>query len=65
MASINEGKADIVAWVKNTFPKGSTCLDVGPCDGKWHDLLGDYLVMDAVEVYEPNIHNHNLQGNLR
>lgn len=62
MASLNLGKAESVEWVKANFDKGATCLDVGVCDGKWHDLLGDYLIMDGVEIYEPNIKKYNLCG---
>ena len=61
MASYDCGKEEVVAWIKNNFPKGSTCLDVGACDAKWFNLLGDYLVMDAVEIYEPNIMNNRLR----
>lgn len=60
MASYDSGKDEVIAWIKNNFPKGSTCLDVGACDGKWFNLLGDYLIMDAVEIYEPNIVNNRL-----
>ena len=65
MASLDDGKELIVSWIKGNFPKGSTCLDVGPCDGKWHNLLGDYLVMDAVEIFQPNIENHKLCNKYR
>ena len=54
MGSYDYGKTEIVEWVKESFPKGSTCLDVGACDGKWARLLGDYLTMDAVEIFPPN-----------
>ena len=60
MASLNIGKPEAVNWIKNHFERGSTCLDVGACDGKWSDLVGDYLKMDAVEVFAPNITNHKL-----
>lgn len=60
MASLDIGKPEAVNWIKNHFERGSTCLDVGACDGKWSDLVGDYLKMDAVEIYEPNIINHKL-----
>lgn len=65
MASLDDGKELIISWIKGNFPKGSTCLDVGPCDGKWHNLLGDYLVMDAVEIFQPNIENHKLRSKYR
>lgn len=60
MASLDIGKAESVKWIKEHFEKGATCLDVGACDGKWCKLLGDYLRMDAVEIYEPNIRKHGL-----
>lgn len=52
-------------WIKGRFPKGSTCLDVGACDGNWFNRLGDYLVMDAVEIYQPNIDYHHLTEKYR
>ena len=60
MSSWDDGKQEVVAWIKSTFQKGSTCLDVGPCDGKWFNLLGNHLVMDAVEIYEPYINVYEL-----
>lgn len=65
MASYNEGKDEVIKWVKKTFPKSSTCLDVGACNGKWWNLLGDYLLMDAVEIFEPNIVTHELKKKYR
>ncbi len=65
MGSYNEGKSEVVEWVKKRFPKGATCLDVGACDGKWYDLLGDYLAMDAVEIFLPNIDKHELRSKYR
>ena len=65
MSSYDIGKAEIVAWVRMHYPKGATCLDVGACDGKWWNLLGDYLVMDAVEVWEPNIRENDLERKYR
>ena len=61
MASCDIGKPEAVAWVHQEFKKGETCLDVGACDGKWSKLLGDYLTMDAVEIYKPNIVKHCLK----
>lgn len=60
MGSYDLGKNLIVRWVKDHFPKGATCLDVGACDGKWYDLLGDYLKMDACEAFQPNIQRWEL-----
>lgn len=47
-------------FVRNNFPTGATCLDVGACDGKWARLLGDYLTLDAVEIFNGNISAHRL-----
>ena len=65
MASVDIGKDEIVRYIKNNFAEGSTCLDVGACDGKWFDLLGDYLAMDAVEVWQPNVVLHGLCSKYR
>lgn len=65
MASLDYGKKEIVEYIKKNFKPGETCLDVGACDGKWQNLLGDYMVMDAVEVWEPNISHHGLRGKYR
>ena len=51
----------MVAWVIENFPKGSTCLDVGACDGKWYKLLGRHLEMDACEIFTPNIVKYDLE----
>lgn len=61
MASYDYGKAEIVKWAKEHFPRYKRCLDVGACDGKWYNLLGKYFNMYAVEVFEPNIINHKLR----
>ena len=60
MSSWNNGKHEVAAWIKLNFPHGTSCLDVGACDGKWFDLLGDHLTMDAVEIYEPYINVYEL-----
>lgn len=65
MASYDDGKQDIVEYICQHFPHGSTCLDVGACDGKWHSLLGHHLVMDAVEIFEPNVSYYNLADRYR
>ena len=54
MASYDTGKDRMVEWIRTQYREGATCLDVGACDGKWADLLGGYLKMDACEVWEPN-----------
>lgn len=60
MASLDIGKRESVEWIAKNFSKGSICLDVGACDGKWGKLLNDYLIMDAIEIYSPNIVKHKL-----
>lgn len=65
MASYDEGKAEVVRYVCDLFKRGSTCLDVGACDGKWHGLLGHYFIMDAVEIFEPNVIEHRLDTKYR
>lgn len=65
MSSYDEGKIEVVNYVYQHFAPGSTCLDVGACDGKWYDLLGHYLTMDAVEIFGPNIKEHRLKDKYR
>lgn len=60
MASLDIGKRESVEWIAKNFSKGSICLDVGACDGKWGKLLNDYLIMDAIEIYKDNIGKHKL-----
>lgn len=62
MASREAGKKEVIKWIKTHLQQGDTCLDVGACDGKWHYLLGNYLKMDAVEAFEPNIEKHHLEN---
>lgn len=54
MSSYTLGKAETVIWALTEFDNGSTCLDVGACDGVWQKMLGENFVMDAVEAYTPN-----------
>lgn len=65
MSSYDYGKIEVVNYIYQHFAPGSTCLDVGACDGKWHGLLGHYLTMDAVEIFEPNIEEHRLRYKYR
>ena len=53
MGSYTEGKREVCAWIRERFPKTSTVLDVGACDGVWRRLLPEYTEMDAVEVFKP------------
>jgi len=62
MASLDIGKRESVEWIAKNFSKGSICLDVGACDGKWGKLLNDYLIMDAIEIYKDNIGKHKLNN---
>lgn len=57
MASYDVGKKEVVSWIHENFPKDSTILDVGACDGKWRQLLRDYVDIDAVDIWEPNCRN--------
>lgn len=61
MSSFTTGKPAVRDYIVNTIPKGSVCLDVGACDGIWYDLLKNHLAMDAIEIYEPNIVEHELK----
>lgn len=61
MSSYEFGKKEVCRFIREMFRKNSTCLDVGACDGKWVKLLGDHLTMDAVEIFWPNICQHNLR----
>ena len=65
MASTDDGKKEIVLWIHEHFREGETCLDVGACDGKWRDLLMNYLTMDACEIYQPNIEVNHLRVKYR
>ena len=65
MASKSDGKVDVCQWVRQNFPKDASCLDVGACDGVWHELLGNWLKMDAVEIFFPNVTNNRLADKYR
>lgn len=62
MASLEIGKKESIEWIMTHFSKGSTCLDVGACDGKWGKLLNDYLYIDGIEIYKNNIGKHKLNS---
>ena len=65
MPSIDEGKDTVVEWACNRFIQGTTCLDVGPSDGKWYNLLGHHFTMDAVEIFQPYIDRYHLRDYYR
>lgn len=65
MSSYLMGKEMIRDIIRRDLPKGSTALDVGACDGAYFELLHDHLIMDAVEVWAPNVEQYNLTGRYR
>ena len=62
MSSYDYGKPEICAWVRTYFPRNSTILDVGACDGKWRRLLPEYTNMDGVEAWPPNFRTLRTDG---
>jgi len=63
MSSFYTNKENIINWVKENFPNGDTCLDVGACDGMYAWLLERHFrQIDAVEIFEPNIINNHLKA---
>lgn len=65
MASYDIGMQETCEWIRENLNKGDTALDVGACDGKWAHWLDDYLVMDAVEIFEPYIRYNHLKDKYR
>lgn len=65
MASYFFGKKFVTKYLKEKFPQNSTCLDIGPCNGKWFKLLGNHFIIDAVEAWEPNIEKYKLADKYR
>lgn len=65
MGSWNIGKDKALEWIKANFKEGDTCLDVGACNGKWSELLGGYLIMDACEAWSANVRKNNLAEKYR
>lgn len=64
MASYSYFKEDIRDYIKRRHGLNEKILDVGAGDGKWRDLLSEY-VMDGVEVFEPNIERYGLKDKYR
>ena len=68
MASYNDGKADVVAYIlkqakRKKSKEAFNILDVGACDGKWADFIQSAasrqeglpaIRIDAVEAWKPN-----------
>ena len=65
MSSYQYGKDMIKHILERDLPKGSTALDVGACEGTYLELLKNHFIMDAVEVWKPNIDKWNLNGRYR
>lgn len=65
MGSFSKGKDEAVQWIRANFKEGAEILDVGACNGKWRDLLGNGYIMDAVEIWPPNIHKYELMKKYR
>lgn len=62
MASYNQGKQELKFLLAQLLPANATCLDIGACDGNYFHLLNDLFIMDAVEVWKPNIDRYNLEA---
>lgn len=60
MSSYEKGKKEIKDFIICSLPQGSTCLDVGACDGEYWNLLHEHLTMDGCEIFVPNIVKYNL-----
>ncbi|MDD4815562.1 MAG: hypothetical protein PHQ62_00265 [Clostridia bacterium] len=60
MASYNFGKKRVCKMLREKFNLGDRVLDIGPCNGKWYNLLSNYFKMDAVEIWKPYILKYNL-----
>ena len=65
MGSYDYGKEFISGWIRGRHKDGSTCLDVGAGDGKWFNLIGSFMTMDAVEIFQPNIDWNHLKEKYR
>ncbi len=53
-------KEDIREYIKKRYSEDSTVLDVGAGSGTYRKLLDGYI-MDAVEIWEPNIERYSLR----
>lgn len=61
MSSNDKGKDIALRWIRENIKAGGIILDVGACDGKYGKMLHNDYIVDAVEVFEPNIIRHNLK----
>lgn len=56
-------KEDIAKYLKDKYTENARVLDVGAGSGTYYNYLGDYFKeMDAVEVFEPNIKEFDLEN---
>lgn len=53
---------ELVAYVNRTIPHYSNILDVGAGAAKFWHLMGNEYKMDAIEIFEPYIIEHNLRS---
>jgi hypothetical protein len=59
--SIKAGKKEVRSHLMS-LPPTTRVLDVGPGEGTYHTLLGDYFTnMDACEIHAPYIEQYNLK----
>lgn len=55
-------KKEVTQYLKDNFPTTAKVLDVGAGCGTYYEYLKDYFKdIEAVEVFEPNIKNFNLE----
>ena len=55
-------KKEVTQYLKDNFPTTAKVLDVGAGCGTYYEYLKDYFDnIEAVEVFEPNIKNFNLE----
>ena len=55
-------KKEVTQYLKDSFPTTAKVLDVGAGCGTYYEYLKDYFKdIEAVEVFEPNIKNFNLE----
>lgn len=55
-------KENIKEYLENKYTEKARVLDVGAGSGTYYNLLGDYFkIIDAVEIYKPNIEKFKLK----
>jgi len=60
--SYNWGKDEVREYLKNKFKGNAKVLDVGSgCGTYWNLLHNDFKLIDAVEVFKPNIEKYKLK----